>query len=135
MFVNMSLFKLAVRIFFKSGRRGGGRQEVGHSKFGTILQKLNNFLNNFLLKLLTAISEQAIYEKFISEQKTENRIHFESTVQELRGFFYSPAMPILCQNLRFSINKMKICIRILNCLKNVVQPTNPELAVTNPNLP
>ena len=75
---------------------------MGHSKFGTILQKLNNFLNNFLLKLLTAICEQVIYEKFISEQKTENRIHFGPTVQELRVFSTAPRGQFLAFGQRLS---------------------------------
>ena len=88
MFVKMSLFKLAVNIFFKSGGGEGGGQEVGHSKFETIFKKLSDEVSH------TATCERQSCAKFISEQKTENRIHFGPTVQELRGFFYSPPRSI-----------------------------------------
>ena len=77
MFVMMSLLKLAEK---KKRRRGRG-SEVGHSKFWTILKKLSDEVFH------TATCERESCAKFISEHKSENRIHFGLTVQELRRFF------------------------------------------------
>ena len=59
----------------------GGGSEVGHSKFRTILKKLSDEVFH------TATCERESCAKFISEHKSENRIHFGPTVQELRRFF------------------------------------------------
>ena len=83
----MSLLKLAKKNFFLNRRGEGGGPEVGYSKFGTILRKLSDEVFH------TATCEGESCVKFISEHKSENRIHFGPTVQELRRFFASPPEP------------------------------------------
>ena len=81
MFVKVSLFKLAINFFSEIGGEEGGGPEVGYSKFGTIFKKLSDEVSH------TETCERESCAKFISEHKSENRIHFGPTVQELWGFF------------------------------------------------
>ena len=60
---------------------------MGHSKFGTILKKLSDEVFD------TATCERESCAEFISEHKSENRIHFGPTVQELRRFSRTPPEP------------------------------------------
>ena len=66
---------------------GGGGSEVGYSKFGTNLKKLSDEVFH------TATCERESCAKFISEHKSENRIHFGPTVHELRHYFPTPPEP------------------------------------------
>jgi hypothetical protein len=61
---------------------------VGPQKFETILKKLIDEVSH------TVTCERQSCAEIISEYKSENRINFGQTVQELWGFFYGPASEI-----------------------------------------